>query len=526
MNSGRFFRVDDQFFRDSLFRKFIYLNVDNEDCYIYVTISENSLEFHYNLIGDLEHTRLFRINLLNANVYPRILSDQLNKIRKGRRHQLKIDIKSEITKKSPIASYTNLTYKKDNVKTPIVDDKERDEKQIFSEVNYDFGHKTLDIQEDKGIISEICLSTLLLDFLFDLKHSTVFQESPYFSTVTKLVEEHPLFQTIIAKWEFYYQYKLTDSYNNNSIVNEDVMTAGLGWCDLLMDSKNVALLSKSPWINPLEKELHNVLSLLGNIPRLEFTKKSIKNEITSEQRDNLKTQIENLTQQKEKLFVDAEAWVIGRFNYRSALSMARRQDPNIWIPLGTILLLPLVLIIWFLQCDILFYFLTVIWGIGVGRSLVHFKANKHAIKRWLNLLLPRLTLTIFTTWLALYAFSIEKIPNTGVIGLAMLTLFVVILVFAYLIKEIGTSVPDISDFISLSKKSGFIMLWSFTLSGLIGGIFISNALQSGGEILFCENAFNSGYDIAFGTWWTGTIFACYIGLFTNLLFRGQKFMSF
>ncbi len=102
----------------------------------------------------------------------------------------------------------------------------------------------------KGGKMKINRAELLLDFLFDIYHSTVFQNSPYYKELIDAIESNELFKAIIEKWEYYYnRTKCLDNLERR----EKIPKA------LQQESVQQYLKSEKAYLNVITKEKSDVL---------------------------------------------------------------------------------------------------------------------------------------------------------------------------------------------------------------------------------------------------------------------------
>lgn len=116
-------------------------------------------------------------------------------------------------------------------------------------------HRYCEKEEKKKM--KVSLVALLLDFLFDLKHSEVFTFSPHFDQFRRVLRGNHLFSAIAAKAEYYYQQALPD---RDEMLPYERDQATQDWLDLLMQEQGPEILASSPWFaSNLEREMKAVL---------------------------------------------------------------------------------------------------------------------------------------------------------------------------------------------------------------------------------------------------------------------------
>lgn len=111
---------------------------------------------------------------------------------------------------------------------------------------------------------------LLLDFLFDVYHSNVFENSPVFTTIKQHLEEIPFIQAIKRKAEFYYQVenikteiddkKLITFDTTNSYYIVSLIKAQKNWLEMLQAEDSYQFINEeNRWFDDVETEVRKVL---------------------------------------------------------------------------------------------------------------------------------------------------------------------------------------------------------------------------------------------------------------------------
>ncbi|MFW6247239.1 MAG: hypothetical protein ACOC22_03660, partial [bacterium] len=77
-------------------------------------------------------------------------------------------------------------------------------KDSYSELGGDVFGKFLDLKNKNEINLSLEYKRIFLDFLFDLEHSTVFKNSPYYEQMEESLREDAFFTALSAKAEYYY----------------------------------------------------------------------------------------------------------------------------------------------------------------------------------------------------------------------------------------------------------------------------------------------------------------------------------
>lgn len=103
------------------------------------------------------------------------------------------------------------------------------------------------------------LSNILLDFLYDVKHSFVFNESSQYGKIKHLLKESEFLQAIASKAEFYFHFsKLGDKLSEIEI--EQTKSSFTHWLELLREHNiHKTIKPKNKWFKDVETEMHKAL---------------------------------------------------------------------------------------------------------------------------------------------------------------------------------------------------------------------------------------------------------------------------
>ena len=122
---------------------------------------------------------------------------------------------------------------------------------------------------NENIGEKLLYRTLILDFLFDVYHSDVFDNCPGFTLIKQHLNEIPFIQAIKRKAEFYYQVtnnqpieKLVTFDSTNSNYIDNLIKAQENWLDILQEEdSNKFINSDNKWFDDVETEVKNVLKI-------------------------------------------------------------------------------------------------------------------------------------------------------------------------------------------------------------------------------------------------------------------------
>ena len=166
--------------------------LENEHYFpVYLAIHDHKLEFNLSTSTNHEHATLFELFFSDHPAPDGKLARQLQQLKtSGERHTVEKEISTYTLSKTLEHNSTysrayrstlskHINPKNDSIQLP--------------------GHET----ENNGDL-KICLATLFLDFLFDLKHSDIFELSPHHEKLYRITRENPLLSDLIAMLESWY----------------------------------------------------------------------------------------------------------------------------------------------------------------------------------------------------------------------------------------------------------------------------------------------------------------------------------
>ena len=478
MSSPRFFKIDINSLKKGIYvfnyNRFQYEKVAN-DSYspIYIMILPNSINCYFQGFGSFSHFDIFSIPISDNPDSENSIAESLNLIFTKNYSALEDYTNEQISNFSPAYS-TVLDYK--------------------------YGK-----QEPYTGFS---LRELFLDFLFDFHYSDLFKQSPHYQKAYQRLSENHLFNTLFLKAECYFHKNKYQS-DQNLIQKEELDNVTNKWFTAIMDESSPKLLGDSPWFEKnLEVELKEFSKLTGHNWKL-------------------------LEIAGQNLCGDLSEWFLARLNFIDAyLISGKKNKAHSFLFLAVLFITVLIPFFFFHQVIgfVLLYLTSSILLLLITHDTFD-NIRKINFLQIFSLFMPKLTLTIFTTWIILYGFALGKIPVLGNDQMILYFIFAVILVFIYLAKELTQLAPDLNKLRYIWGRIIFIIMWAFLVSGLVGGIIISFALKPPIDpqielLEICFDFCGSGLDIAFWPWMHGTFFVFFTGLFVNLLFRGQKFTGF
>lgn len=248
MKPGLFFSIEQSTSPLSSQILFSYKRVVEGRSYpIYVNLGERQVSFYFNSQRGKENIRILSLNYSDFLSTKGKLTRQIESIRS----------KPSRSINSSQADF-NLTY--DRIPSYSYCYKKEFKLSVNNDSSFSIGHIK------KGKYIQICLITLLLDFLFDSKQSEVFSLSPNFEQWLSILRENILLQAILAKVDFLYK-RTTGTFKTLNIQLETyqfqqkaLSRAEEKWIERIIDKSDSHVIAQSNWFNDnLEDELNFVL---------------------------------------------------------------------------------------------------------------------------------------------------------------------------------------------------------------------------------------------------------------------------
>ena len=168
---------------------------------------------------------------------------------------------------------------------------------------------------------------LLLDFLFDLYHSSIFEHSKHFSELKASIEGSLIMQALISKAEFYYYAAIINDLNPKELsptqVNAQLIShyyksfiqCKYNWCKIIRNPESVEIFRlnntwfSSPVASGLEKEM---CTLLKEWERIEVKKKK------SGSKKDVDPTILFFKELEEQISDQNYKWFLRRYNIKRA----------------------------------------------------------------------------------------------------------------------------------------------------------------------------------------------------------------
>lgn len=486
MQEGHFFKLD----RDSLPHEgqviFRYLPVQREKDSekslpyypVYLVLKPHALEFYYNGTAQ-ESKEHVHIRLLDIPLTPNLTAEDnatdilVNIYRKtfllGKHYQNKVG--------DSVHSFWNLSpFYSEDIYRKIIEDQFPD-------------------SSDTGIDKYIFFRKLVLDFLFDLEHTGIFENSPYYQDIVRLLLSNPFFSAIRAKSAYYYD---RQNYINNRADNDarlfyakKLEAAEKRWLNLLLAESTCELFmsAKENWFHPVEQEYSNVLFNKNKFDR-------------SRWRRLLEGKDKQVGDENMAILRKSASWYLRRYNFkRAAISVLQYREDKKPTAIGLgILAFLLVLLLgslyhsdWLENSkdyfgDAVFYASYGMLGVVVG-SISILVIYRRFLLPIIGLMMPRLIMAIASTWI-FFTTSEElwKISFDVSFSEEWWIVLLILPVSSFMILELKRIAPDVKTK-ELFPRAFIILVIGFFFSLLIGTIFI----HATAERMLCRSGYLENY---------------------------------
>ena len=372
----------------------------------------------------------------------------------------------------------------------------------------------------------LSVARLLLDFMFDLEHSTVFEQDPLFETVYSTLHEHLLFRAITDKADF-------DFYKRSYGLVEDayLVRSERRWVEMLISHPLDLLFHESPWFESPVDELLSVYKEETCTLDCVIPKKKLE-ETPSKKSTGAK--LATKTKQTAQL---ASQWFMDKYRPDGVVCIKYgRYYKTVWGAMAVILFLQVLLLFAQASCPCNQKYVFVAPSIGLAIVFL-FLIFFHKVKRNLpflslgpSILMPRLFAAIAAGWMTIglsdVALVILKptISNGPDIVIKYQTMFwwvagiVLIVLIIFLCFSIRRVLPFLKIWGYLLISFCLLML-SLVYSVLIGAALFY--LYAGGKSLFF-NPENPEYPASVMVF---SFISMFVGVFIQLLFQGKSISS-
>ena len=371
-------------------------------------------------------------------------------------------------------------------------------------------------QTDKSI----SIGQLILDFMFDMEHSTVFKNSVLYNNIYSRLHEHFLYDAINTKAEYNF-YKNICGKDNSDLFAQDMFSRiERKWVEIITNPKSEYLFHESLWFKDVIDEMNAIYESDKSCLDLY---EQIKNEKDSEK-------IKNRVMVTSEISRD---WYMSKYRLDGVFRI-RYGEKHRWTFFGgfyvPMVVLSLFSIIYLLTTSFtshIFYKILMISipSICLVFMLLSYFCNERSINRSLfkhktfqHIIMPRLFAGICAGWMTIGLSSILYYEYTNYV---MLTLFCILLITGLFT---GYSVRKMMPFerkMSIFKISLLITAVSMFYS-IVSGYGLFKIYESGAKETF--NPLNCQCDAK--TLLLFSSLSMFVGVFINLLFHNKSISSY
>lgn len=505
MQEGYFFRLDNNSLHDEGAVSFRYLpvrirNTEQQNSMmlsipeypVYVVLKFSAIEFYYNgTDSETEntiHIPLIKLKLYRGSIAIKKLEEQLLNcyniaFRLGNEYQCELNLEKEKDKAEitywnlPIFfNKANLTYL-EIINKKITNNSSEDEvrKPVADKLN----------AADEFIFCR----KLILDFIYDFKHSRIFENSPHFNNIQTKLSENFCFEAIAAKAAYYSNRVNYVKYKNikelklkYDFYSQILAEAEIAWVDILKSPQTPELFrnARGNWFDDVENELKTVL-FKGTLKQENFSRRAWRNHLKSIDK---KFGIDVLH--------ESAKWFIRRYSYLNALRSVLQHGPkwNKWLLaillMAAIIFTPKLVIMldehsrnWLNETDsigkAIFNFIYSCIGcvaVFVAFVAASYRSLSYTFDYMLDLMMIRMMMTIASIWLVfsiteeLWKVSFDASLNHEIWFLLILSLIAVAFI-SYEIKRVA----GLHFYVNILKKWRLLTLFRSIPIMFIGMIY-------------------------------------------------------
>lgn len=287
------------------------------------------------------------------------------------------------------------------------------------------------------------LRKLLLDFIYDLEHTDIFKNAPYYEIVYEALNSNFLFRSIRNKAEYYYQRKMAsitgvdnarlDGFARDIFIADNFIEAEKRWVETIADPRAESIFHFSNgWLGSVEEEMNAVyqsarLSKIASNDKEELKEKIVKskgmtwrcadfvsNIRCSKQEDEdgkLAYNKKCLSRYNKKIIINARIalhWYLQKYNFAGILVIWNGGRHSTWrlvLRFFLALLFLSIIAIELTPCDWVINLhvpILIALGLLAVRFIFYCKDRKMLGNvGGVNVYLPRLLAAVITAWLTL-----------------------------------------------------------------------------------------------------------------------------
>lgn len=365
----------------------------------------------------------------------------------------------------------------------------------------------------------IHIGQLILDFMFDMEHSSVFKHSVLYNNIYSSFHSHSLFDAIITKAEYsFYRDYCSKDVQDTSV--QDIYAYDLysrierKWVEIITNNKSEYLFHESPWFDDVVNEMNCVYECEDSCLDLY---------------DKIKHK-EKCDKTKNRVLVTSEIsrdWYMSKYRLDGVFRI-RYGEKNYKQALWGGFYIPIVLIALIFIAPITIYFpfikLQLIIPIIIIATIYYFipkilvKRSLFRGKTFLNIIMPRLFAGICAGWMTIGLSSILRYGYINYIVPSVISILLVTFFFtAYSIHKV---LPFEKQY-----RIGLISLLIISISmiySIISGYCLFKIYEGG-----AEESFNPLYCVCDAkTLLLFSSLSMFVGVFINLLFHNKSISSY
>ena len=106
--------------------------------------------------------------------------------------------------------------------------------------------------------SEPLVQRLLLDFIFEMEHGSVFQHDALYDDIYAILHSHYLYNAIVAKAEYRYYRDRYETDNSDRIALNYLVRAERKWVEIISDRRSDLIFHESKWFSEAVEEMIEV----------------------------------------------------------------------------------------------------------------------------------------------------------------------------------------------------------------------------------------------------------------------------
>ncbi|MEO0898631.1 MAG: hypothetical protein AAFY71_19615 [Bacteroidota bacterium] len=316
--------------------------------------------------------------------------------------------------------------------------------------------------QEPNRILKISRPEIFIDFIQDLNHSQIFQNSPHFDRLKTVIRGNFIFQTLSNKVDLLF-YLNWSSGGNNTYVTTQFSKSLKAYKSNITDPKGAKFLAGTGWFNSnMEDEVWDLIHL----------------------------EKEGIGFQNQLIDESLASWYLSRYNFFRIGFLLFKENSNILL----IFLLPLLV----MACGIMYlqyfrlpymgtpfeaqifsagFFMLLLWNLFILiAATIRTKYWRLKLDVGVQVVSPKLLIILFGAWAALRKIFEESLGLRSV-WVAILSIILIIILFpTYLFREIKANAPDMTRSQIFGRITQVFFVGTFYT--FLTGIIISAALKN------------------------------------------------